>query len=75
MPKPPWPLDHCKGAISSKWGKQARHYLGDVLYETALNAELLLLLSTQDDEVNPATLVRILTDGRRQIIDEMIKED
>lgn len=69
--KSQWPLSHCRDSAARKWGREARHNLGDVLYETLLNAELLLLLSTQDDTADPATLVRILTDGRRQIIDEL----
>jgi hypothetical protein len=75
MPKPPWPLAICKDKVAGKWGKEARHYLGDVLYEELLNSELLLLCATQDDSIDPANIVRILNDGRSQIIDETTKEN
>ena len=66
-----WPLDHCKEAVANKWGKEARHLLGDELYEALLNEALLLLLTAQDEATDPATVVRVLTDGRRQIIDHI----
>jgi hypothetical protein len=75
VPKSPWPLDICKARVAAKWGNEARHYLGDVLYENLLNAELLLLLSAQDDTSDPAAVVRVLSDGRSQIIDEINREN
>ena len=74
MPKPSWPLDVCKAKVAGKWGKEARHYLGDVLYEELLNSELLVLCATQDDSIDPANVVRTLNDGRSQIIDEINRE-
>jgi hypothetical protein len=74
MAKQPWPLDICKTKVAGKWGKEARHYLGDVLYEELLNSELLVLCALQDDTIDPANVVRILNDGRSQIINEINKE-
>jgi hypothetical protein len=74
MPRP-WPLERCIQAVATKWGREARHILGDVLYEATLNSELLLILSAQDTSTNPETVVRALTDGRSQIIDEIYKSD
>lgn len=70
-----WPLDHCKTTVASKWGKEARHLLGEELYEALLNEALLLLLSAQDEHADPATVVRVLADGRRQIIDYINEEN
>ena len=75
MPRNNWPLSHCKDAVASKWGKEARHLLGDVLYEALLNEALLLLLNAQDEHAKPETVVRVLRDGRRQIIEYIYEEN
>jgi|KBSMisStandDraft_5_1062788.scaffolds.fasta_scaffold03025_8 hypothetical protein len=74
MPKQVWPLDVCKEAVARRWGKEARYLFGEVLYEALLNEALLLHLNAQDESIDPATIVRVLTDGRSQIIDEINKE-
>lgn len=71
MPRADWPLSHCKEQVERKWGKEARHLLGETLYGSLLNSELLLLLAAQDESISADTLMASARTGRSQIIDEV----
>lgn len=67
-----FPIDTLMERVRAKYGVpaiQVREQLGDNLFETILNSELTLLCCTQDESIDPANIVRILRQGRDQIID------
>ncbi len=74
MAKDPFPLDTCKEAVARRWGNEPRTKLGDTLYEALLNSALVILSANQDESIEPATIVRILRQGRTQIIEEMLSD-
>jgi hypothetical protein len=45
------------------------------VHEALVNSQLLILCAAQDESTDPATVVRILNEGRTEIIDRFFDEE